>query len=241
MGDDTENDGQPVYEQRRLRPKEPLTPLTEWRMPSAPAQPAAPQRPTILPRALHRRTGTLVAVGLGLVVVIAGATLFLSKPDIGDLVAGTPVSEKRLPEKRNVTPPRSYEPVALPSGMTLERDASLLNYDLAAWLATTPASSRTFAFERLHFDAGSAVVSETDKPMLQVLSQILTAYPQARVTIIGNGPGTLAIERANAIRDVLLQLAADAAQLSTAAGDSSENPPKLTVKLEMGVGSDLDA
>jgi hypothetical protein len=232
-----DEDDIPAFGQRRLRPKEPLTPLTEWRVPAEPAQPDLPG--FVAPP----RTALLVGAGLALVAVVAALIVFFSEPDVGDLVAATPVPERPTAVKKV---PRStdsfvvHAPIQLPSGMQIDR-SSVLNYDLAQWLATTPTSPRTFPVDVITFEPGSAALDDSFQPMLQVLSQILTAYPQTRITIIGNGPGSLGIERATAIRDALLKLAADPGQLATAAGDSSESAPRITARLEMGVGSDLDA
>ncbi len=228
-----DSDDRPTFEQRPPKPKAPLAPMTEWRTPGADTR-------SVLPGAVKPpRTGLLVGGALALVAVVAVAATLLSRPDISDLVAATPVVE-RSPDRPRQRGPSSYPPIELPSGLVIDRSV-LLNYDLAAWLATEPAAPRTFVFDRLGFDPGSAALREDDRPALQVLLQILTAYPQAKATIIGNGPGSLGSERAAAIRDALLQLAADPDQLAIAAGDGSESAPRLSVKLDLGVASDLDA
>lgn len=240
VGDELNGVGdQPASDASEPRPSK-LAPLTQWHIPEAPPRVETAPRRRTLPFDLPSWPVMLLSGGLALIVLVAGAAVILSQPDTGDLVVATPVSEKRVPEKLDLPPPSAHPPVSLPSGVLVDR-SSRLNYDLAGWLATAPSVPRVFTFDLLRFDPGSATVPETAGPMLQVLSQILAAYPQARVTITGNGPGSLGIERAVAIHDALLQLATDAGQLSTAAGDSSETAVKLTVKLEMGVGSDLDA
>lgn len=212
-----------------------LTPLTEWRVPSGGRRNAAAGEP------LQRRFGFWIAIGATVLILLVGVVVFLNKPDVADVIAATPVADNKVAKPaRASTTFTNHAPIELPTGLLIDR-SSILNYDLATWLATNPTSPRTFLSDRIDFDPASAAIRDEDRPSLQVLSQILTAYPQAHVTIIGNGPGSLGQERATAIRDALLALATDATQLDVRAGDASEGAPRLEVTFEMGVGSDLDA
>ncbi|CAM3125068.1 hypothetical protein SPAN111604_04995 [Sphingomonas antarctica] len=180
---------------------------------------------------------------MALLLVIVVAVVIFNEPDVADVIAATPVAEREAPKpKQRSSEFMTYAPVNLPSGLPIDR-GSILNYDLATWLATGPTSPRTFMFDRLGFDPSSAAIRDEDRPFLQVLSQILTAYPQARVTITANGPGSLAEERSVSIRDALLALAADPNQLNIRAGDGSEGAPgwKCALKWVWHRTSTLDA
>jgi outer membrane protein OmpA-like peptidoglycan-associated protein len=233
-------DERPTRRQRPLNSKEPLDLGDTTFRQAAPLRrgPITPRRAS----GLSRRIVLIIALPVMLAVGYLAYQSFFATPDVGDLLQKVPVAQPAKSAKKRAAPPlASEQPVTLPSGLEIDRGSSQLNYDLAGWLATQPTTPRTFTFERLRFDPGSAQVYDTEKEMLQVLSQILTAYPQAKAVITANGPGQLGFERANAIRTALLQLAADPDQISATAGDSSESAPKLTVKLDLGVGSDLDA
>ena len=212
-----------------------LAPLTEWRVPADGRRNAPADEP------LRRRFAFWIGIGIVLMVLSVGAAVLFNKPDVADVIAATPVADNKVAKPaRPSTTFTDHAPVELPTGLQIDR-SSIFNYDLATWLATNPTTPRTFLSDRIDFDPGSAAIRAEDRESMQVLSQILTAYPQAKVTIVGNGPGSLGQERATAIRDALLALATDAAQLNVRAGDASEGAPRFEVKLEMGVGSDLDA
>lgn len=218
------------------KPKSKLAPLTEWRTPPPAAYVPPPETEPVSPR----RNDLIIGVAIALIAAGAGANWLLSAHGGGDVSGPLPAAEQRKADERRRLLVANYDPVSLPSGVPVDR-SSTMNYDLAAWLAPSPQVERVFTFDRIGFARGSAALGDDAGETLQVLSQILNAYPQARARIIGNGPGPLGLARAEAIRAAMLRLGADPAQLAIEAGNASENAPKLAVKLEMGVESDLDA
>jgi outer membrane protein OmpA-like peptidoglycan-associated protein len=60
-----------------------------------------------------------------------------------------------------------------------------IGYALQRYLASPDPAPRSFTFDRLNFDTGSAEIRAQDRPTIDALRQILAAYPDARVRIVG--------------------------------------------------------
>ncbi len=84
-------------------------------------------------------------------------------------------------------------------------------YDLNSYLASGEPAPRTFTFDKLNFDTGSAGIRQQDVGDIDQLAQILNAHPRVRIAIIGyadaRGSGRrnarLGQERANAVAEAL--------------------------------------
>jgi outer membrane protein OmpA-like peptidoglycan-associated protein len=83
------------------------------------------------------------------------------------------------------TPPLPVAPVTLPGGATLNLPANTLNYEVQRFLASSDPAPRSFTFDKLNFDTGSAAIRPEDEATVDALAQILNAYPKARVNIVG--------------------------------------------------------
>lgn len=109
------------------------------------------------------------------------------------------------------TAPLAVEEVTLPGGRKLSLERSGLNYELQRYLASAEPTPRTFTFDKLNFDTGSAAIRDADRPNVDALAQILSAYPKARVGIVGytdtrgSAPGNaqLGAERAQSVATAL--------------------------------------
>lgn len=77
------------------------------------------------------------------------------------------------------------EAVALPDGRSVSLEPRSLNYELQRYLASNEATPKTFQFDKLNFDTGSAAIRPVDQPNIDALAQILAAYPKAKVKIVG--------------------------------------------------------
>ncbi len=123
------------------------------------------------------------------------------------------------------------EDVALPGGKTVKLAPNTLNYDLQRYLISNEAAPRTFTFEKLNFDTGSAAIRPEDQSTVDNLAQILTAYPKAAVTITGytDARGTapanteLGAQRAQAVAAALTAKGVDQGRIKTVTGGES-NP-----------------
>jgi outer membrane protein OmpA-like peptidoglycan-associated protein len=130
------------------------------------------------------------------------------------------------------------EAVVLPGGRSVSLAPGSLNYALQQYLASAEPAPRTFQFDKLNFDTGSAAIRPEDVPNVDALGQILSAYPHAIVTITGytdaqGSAGTnarLGQERAEAVAAALVGRGVDKSRLSANSGgeanpsDSNANP-----------------
>lgn len=122
----------------------------------------------------------------------------VNDPTIGDQPATTTAA---LP----------VEAVALPNGRTVQLAPASFNFELQRFLASGDATPRTFTFDRLNFDTGSARIRAEDQPTVDALGEILAAYPAARGRIVGYtdaaggaaSNATLGLQRANEVVSAL--------------------------------------
>ena len=77
--------------------------------------------------------------------------------------------------------------VALPNGRTVAVAPGSLNDDVQRFLASTAPARRTFSFDTLDFDSGKAEIPSRVEEGVITLAQILSAYPDARVEVVGYG------------------------------------------------------
>lgn len=89
------------------------------------------------------------------------------------------------PEAAPVTAPLPVEAVALPNGTSVNLEPRTLNYELQRYLASNEATPKTFQFDKLNFDTGSAAIRAEDRANVDALAQILAAYPNARAKVAG--------------------------------------------------------
>lgn len=98
--------------------------------------------------------------------------------------------------------------------------------DLRAYLAGDAPAGRTFTFERLNFDTGSAAIRPADRGVAPALAQVLNAYPNARVRIVGyadarggaSANADLGRRRADAVADAIAAAGIARARIETASG-----------------------
>jgi outer membrane protein OmpA-like peptidoglycan-associated protein len=129
------------------------------------------------------------------------------------------------------TPPVGVRHVMLPGGTAVDLQPQTLNYDLQAFLASSAPAPQTFTFDKLNFDTASAQVRADDQPTLSALSQILAAYPNAAVRVVGYADARgsdaanakLGADRAAAVSKALIDSGIDAGRVTTASGGDS-NP-----------------
>ena len=129
------------------------------------------------------------------------------------------------------TPPVAIEKVTLPGGKTVNLQPATLNYDLQRFLASDQAAPRTFTFDRLNFDTNSSAIRADDRPTLSALAQILSAYPNAKVSLTGyaDARGTdpanqkLGADRAGAVAKALADAGIAQGRIATASG-GAQNP-----------------
>src|SRR5687768_9043240 len=126
------------------------------------------------------------------------------------------------------------EPASTAAEATAGRDADFTRMatagkmlsDLQTYLASGEPAPRTFTFDRLNFDPGSAEVRPTDQPSIHTLALSLRKNPDVRVRIVGFGDGesirtnnnSLSMERAKAIVLALRNAGVKPSRLEAAVG-----------------------
>jgi outer membrane protein OmpA-like peptidoglycan-associated protein len=121
-------------------------------------------------------------------------------------------------------------PLVLPDGRTIQVEQGTINEQLGTFLAGTEAAPRTLQFDRLHFDSAKSDIRADDQPTLQTLSQILAAYPNSRVRIVGyadaRGPAPanaqLGAARANAVKAALVSGGIAESRIETGSGGEAD-------------------
>lgn len=119
----------------------------------------------------------------------------------------------------------SAAPAAVPAAGTIASDVQ--SY-LADANGVVP---RTFTFEKLNFDTGSAAIRDADRADLDQLAGVLTSNPNVRVRIVGytDAQGAaqpnaeLGAQRAKAVAEALTAKGVAADRIETASGGES-NP-----------------
>lgn len=98
--------------------------------------------------------------------------------------------------------------------------------DLDRFLRSDERAPRTFTFDRLNFDRGSAGVRQADVVDMDQLAQVLLAYPTARIAIVGytdaEGSGRanaeLGEDRADSVAEALAARGVSPERLETRSG-----------------------
>jgi outer membrane protein OmpA-like peptidoglycan-associated protein len=116
--------------------------------------------------------------------------------------------------------------VELPGGGAISVAKGTINYNLAAFLADKSAAGvpQTFVFDHLNFDSATTRLTPESVPTVNDLATVLKAYPSARVQLIGHTDNTgtadanqsLSLDRANAVKTMLVSQGVAADRISTA-------------------------
>lgn len=127
---------------------------------------------------------------------------------VGDNVA---VPQEPVAPVGNIAMAAGEESVPLPGGGSVMVATGTIGYQLQRYLASNEPTPKTFQFERLNFDTAKADVRAIDRPTIDGLAQILKAYPNSRVRVVGYadargaaGPNAdLGLNRAKAVAAAL--------------------------------------
>ena len=123
--------------------------------------------------------------------------------------------------------------ITLPCGTVLSVEEGSFNYNLATFLMKGSNSElpKTFVFDHLNFDSGTTRLTPDSNTTVTNLISIMKCYPTMQVQLEGHTDSTgdptankqLSVDRANAIRDQLVQAGVDTARIATT-GYGSEKP-----------------
>ena len=120
----------------------------------------------------------------------------------------------------------------LPDGRKIEVSAGGFLDSLNAFLSDTGAAApKAFTFDDLHFETGSATLSQASSRQLEMLAAVLTAYPNVATSIKGHTDNAgdaaanrkLSADRAAAVKQALVDRGVPAARIESE-GHGSEQP-----------------
>ena len=115
--------------------------------------------------------------------------------------------------------------LTLPCGTVLSVEEGTFNYNLANFLLKGSDSElpKTFVFDHLNFDSATTKLTPESNPTVTNLIAIVKCYPTMQIQLEGHTDSTgdpaankqLSIDRANAIRDLLVQAGVDSSRITT--------------------------
>ena len=123
--------------------------------------------------------------------------------------------------------------ITLPCGTVLSVEEGSFNFNLATFLMKGSDSElpKTFVFDHLNFDSATTRLTPESNPTVANLVTIMKCYPTMQVQLEGHTDSTgdaaankqLSIDRANEIRDLLVQGGVDTSRITTA-GYGADRP-----------------
>ncbi len=115
--------------------------------------------------------------------------------------------------------------ITLPCGTVLSVEEGTFNFNLATFLMKGSDSElpKTFVFDHLNFDSATTRLTPESNPTVTNLIAIMKCYPTMQVQLQGHTDSTgdaaankqLSVDRANAIRDLLVQAGVDSTRITT--------------------------
>ncbi len=139
---------------------------------------------------------------------------------------------RRAGERAVQTTKAAMSSITLPGGASISVPEGSINYNLARFLADgSQTAPRTFVFDNLNFETGSTKLTAASGSTVTNLAQILKAYPNAYVQLIGHTDNTgtaeanqkLSLDRADAVKQMLVNDGVASDKISTA-GYGQEQP-----------------
>jgi OmpA-OmpF porin, OOP family len=123
--------------------------------------------------------------------------------------------------------------ITLPCGTVLSVEEGTFNFNLATFLMKGPDSElpKTFVFDHLNFDSATTRLTPESNSTVTNLIAIMKCYPTMQVRLEGHTDSTgdatankqLSVDRANAIRDLLVTAGVDTSRITTA-GYGADKP-----------------
>ena len=167
----------------------------------------------------------LLAVLVGLLLLLG--LRMCSTPPPAPPVAEMPAAP--APVEQPAAEPAAQ--LALPTGEVLSVPPGSVGENLYNFLTGPETGSKTFLFDGLTFDSGSAMLSADSQTTIAAIAGILNAFGTATVSVDGytDNTGTpsanlqLSEARANAVREALAAAGVDASRI-TAAGHGADKP-----------------
>ena len=142
----------------------------------------------------------------------------------------TDEGSERAQEREEAAAATAVAPATLPpgqTGATLDPATGPAGVSaLDPYLAGAEPAGRAFAFERVNFDTGSSTIRRQDVAEIEAVAAALKRHPNARIRVQGFADArgdaaanqTLALARANAVKNALAANGADARRIEAVSG-----------------------
>ncbi len=77
------------------------------------------------------------------------------------------------------------ESVTLADNTKLDITPGTITYNLYKFVTSSEATPKTFTFDKLNFDTGSAAIRSVDQPTIDSIAAIMKAYPTVQASVVG--------------------------------------------------------
>lgn len=122
------------------------------------------------------------------------------------------------------------ESVTLADNSKLDITPGTITYNLYKFVTSGDAVPKTFTFDKLNFDTGSAAVRAEDQPTIDSIGAIMKAYPKVKASVVGYTDATgdkavndkLSAERSANVVKAIVAKGVEAARLDSKAGGIAE-------------------
>lgn len=122
------------------------------------------------------------------------------------------------------------ESVTLADNSKLDITPGTITYNLYKFVTSGDAVPKTFTFDKLNFDTGSAAIRAEDQPTIDSIGAIMKAYPKVKASVVGYTDATgdkaanekLSAERSANVVKAIVAKGVDAARLDSKAGGIAE-------------------
>lgn len=144
-----------------------------------------------------------------------------------------PPADTGVEQAQPVTPDTTAGPVesvTLADNSKLDITPGTITYNLYKFVTSGDPVPKTFTFDKLNFDTGSAAIRAEDQPTVDSIAAIMKAYPKVKASVVGYTDATgdkaanekLSAERSANVVKAIVGKGVTAAQLDSKAGGIAE-------------------
>ncbi len=117
----------------------------------------------------------------------------------------------------------TFKSITLPGDIQIDTPEGSFTQQIVSYLSSEEAGSRTFAFDRLHFETGSSRLTADSANQVNNFTKVLKSFPAVNIEVQGHTDNTgnagankaLSQRRADAVRQALVTNGIDASRLAS--------------------------
>lgn len=155
----------------------------------------------------------------------AAIAAFLAMRSCNTAEAPAPVETTKVETTAPATT-GAVESVTLADNTKLDITPGTITYNLYKFVTSGEATPKTFTFDKLNFDTGSAAIRAEDQATIASIAAIMKAYPKVKASIVGYTDATgnaaanekLSAERSANVMKAIVAKGVDAGRLTSKAG-----------------------